>query len=279
MSEHLSKRLTEAWLQACPTGILALRDKQVIAANPALEQLTRIPAQQLIGQHIDDADNTVLQRLLSDAELIELSAAGQQTRWLKCTLKRLEEAPDKPLQLLFYQDVSEEIRAKQERDLLARKVEELDLTDALTGLANPRALGNALTAQVTRSRRYQNALSLALVEVRVNPAQTPLPDSIILKVSQFLRDRLRWADVIGRYSDNGFMLILPETEQQDADQLMSNICAESANLTLPQPYEQLSLQLDFGAAQWRKGMDTTRMVEQAQHNLGQTQAPPIAEPG
>ena len=59
----------------------------------------------------------------------------------------------------FFEEVTEQVKLKQENSALQQQVEELTITDELTGLANPRALNRALSSQVTRSRRYNNPLS------------------------------------------------------------------------------------------------------------------------
>ena len=72
-----------------------------------------------------------------------------------------------------------------------------DITDALTGMANRKATIQALAAQVTRSRRYGNLLSLGAM--RLTHPDLPdigLPDASILALAHYLRERLRWADIV-----------------------------------------------------------------------------------
>jgi GGDEF domain-containing protein len=277
MTEDLSKLMPEAWMQACPTGVLVVSENHIAAANSALERMTRIPARELLGASVRNTRDPKLRPLLTAEGLLHWPAVGAPARWFKCTSAQIEKAPGEMLELRFYQDVSDEIHAQQERDALALKVAQLDLTDALTGLANRRALGHALTAQVTRSRRYHNLLSLALVRIGNEQTPRPLADGVILRVSQFLRNRLRWADIIGRYSDDVFMLILPETDLKAANHLLSAICAQSV---LPDISGQdAPLPLQCGLAQWRKGMDSARLVENAQAKLGAGNVRGVAQPG
>jgi diguanylate cyclase (GGDEF)-like protein len=168
--------------------------------------------------------------------------------------------------LLFPED--ELARLRRERDELARKVEALTLTDELTGLANRRALEHTLGAQVTRSRRYHNPLTIALVQIRVPDHSTPYPDALVLGVSRFLRDRLRWADSIGRFTEDLFLLILPETGCEAAEGLLRDVRDAAARLDLPGIPPGDSPCLGLGIAEWQRGMDAARLVAIARQALG-----------
>jgi len=266
MSNELLGLISEDWLKACPTGVLVTDGQRILWANPALERMTGGRARQLMDAGADQQDAALLEKLVSTEGLLGLTGDNGAEAWLFCETASVT-AAEQSLKLRFFQDVSGEVTAAKERDRLARKVEELDLTDALTGLANPRALSKALNAQVTRSRRYGNPLSLALVHVEAVGVETPVPDGVILSVSRFLRERFRWVDVIGRYTANNFMLILPETARESADELLTKIRAEADGITAPPPHEAVTIQLSSGVAQWTKGMDAARLVAATEQDL------------
>jgi diguanylate cyclase (GGDEF)-like protein len=169
------------------------------------------------------------------------------------------QAPGKTLK--FFQDVTELMQLRQENERLRQQVEELTITDSLTGLANRRALTNSLNAQVTRSRRYQNPLSLVALELvdDSRPAAEIEPETI-LTASRFLRDRLRWVDVIGRWDHNQFFIILPETEEAHGLELLNNIVSE---FPASNPDMATSLHLQFGLAEWQKGCDSRKLMQLA----------------
>ena len=113
------------------------------------------------------------------------------------------------------------MKLKQEVNALHQQVEDLTITDELTGLANPRALNSALNSQVTRSRRYNNPLCLAVMElVDETDPEASLSDDAILATSRHLRDRLRWVDTIARWDHNHFVVILPETNAEHGSDLI-----------------------------------------------------------
>ncbi len=270
MKSELTKMPPLDLLRACPLGVLILCDGRVSWMNPELERLTGLDNSNLAA--VDAEADLRLRRLLADERLIELRTPDADDVWLLCRSVELKAGDGVALRLRFFTDVSAEVQAKQERDLLARKVEELELTDPLTGLANRRALGNALAAQVTRSRRYHNRLSLGMVRVRIAGLETPLPDGVVLAVSRFLRERLRWADVIGRWDPDSFMLVLPETGKEDATALLKTIRDEADAVRLPAPHNELPVTLQTGLSQWNKGMDPARLVAEASEELAREAA-------
>jgi diguanylate cyclase (GGDEF)-like protein len=86
-------------------------------------------------------------------------------------------------------------------------------------------------------------------------------------VSRYLRDRLRWVDQIGRWADDEFLLVLPETAVDDARGLIDKIRNEQASMQLPQPYDDLHPRLAFGLACWNKGDDMRTLLRRAQQDL------------
>lgn len=266
MNTDLAGLVSAEWLRACPTGVLVQGPQGVLWLNPALEQLLGVSLERL-------QEPTERERLegLMDAEgLREVRRADGGLHWLRCQPVQIPGQGDMPLRLLFCQEASAEVRLAQERDGLAQQVRELTLTDALTGLANRRALGQALAAQVTRSRRYLNPLTLALA--RVHWAEAPVPDAVLLCVARFLRERLRWADIIGREEADCFMLILPETDWEAGAALTRTIREEAAQLSLPAPYAGPP-RLSLGVTQWQKGQDGARLVAAARAALASDSPP------
>lgn len=166
--------------------------------------------------------------------------------------------------LLIVHDDTELQRLREENAALR-------LTDELTGLPNRRAISQALELQISRSRRYGNPLAVVLVHLGVAEEQVELlhdsADQLVLGVSRFLRDRLRWVDQIGRWEDNLFLLVLPETSREHAQHLTDKIHDELEGLRLPAPLETLRPHLGFGIATWDKGDDLRTLLRDASREL------------
>jgi PleD family two-component response regulator len=90
---------------------------------------------------------------------------------------------------------------------------------------------------------------------------TALPDTSILVMTQYLRERLRWADVIGRYEDQLFLLVMPETAIEDAENLLQQIVNECRGGALQELGDNPVPELKFGVSAWSKGDDAQRLIK------------------
>ncbi len=164
-------------------------------------------------------------------------------------------------------DSSELELLREENRRLKQQVEELSITDELTGLTNRRALKRALETQVTRSRRYHNPLSVMLIEVALEDSTEEPGDEIILAVSRFLGESLRWVDMIARWDKQQFILVLPETAIDDGQRLLQKIRQGFGQSELFTQFSDSSTLLYVGLAEWQKGDDVRLLLQRASKAL------------
>jgi len=253
----------QALYDVCPTGMLALdRTPTIRWLNPALEKMLDLSGKELIGKHKDHLP-AELHALFDETDVLHLSLNGSGERWLRRDVREVVDGSDNALRLHFYQDISLQVASRQECEQLRKQVEALTITDELTGLANRRAVLQALSTQVTRSRRYGNLLTLGAVGItHPGDPMLALPEVSILSFSQYLRERLRWSDTIGRFEDQLFLLLMPETAEADAAQLLGQIhqeCQAGALKELPNnaPVPRVAV----SACAWSKGDDPQRLLK------------------
>lgn len=101
------------------------------------------------------------------------------------------------------------------------KLEHLALTDGLTGLANNRAFWEALHRELSRARRFNNPLSLLMLEIDrfklVNDTYGHLKgDEALRGIAQIMGLCSRTMDTAARFGGDEFALILPQTTKADA---------------------------------------------------------------
>lgn len=133
-----------------------------------------------------------------------------------------------------------EVEEQQARNAaLVETLQVLVRQDHLTGLANRRALTEALTAAVQRARRSGQHLGLIMLDVDHFKALNDshghaVGDHVLKVVADCLRRRLRVTDVAARYGGEEFVILLPGGGPEDtllvADELRRQIAAATAGV-------------------------------------------------
>lgn len=105
-------------------------------------------------------------------------------------------------------------------DLYA-KTKNLAIKDELTDLYNRRYLQQILPMEVKRAKRFARPVSVLMVDIdsfkRYNDAYGHLEGDKVLKgFAKLLRDNLREVDVIVRFGGEEFLIVLPNTNRQQA---------------------------------------------------------------
>jgi len=104
---------------------------------------------------------------------------------------------------------------------LYERERQLAITDGLTQIYNRRYALELAEREIERARRYQRPLAMILADIdhfkRVNDTYGHLAgDAVLYEVAQRCRRRLRDFDVLGRYGGEEFLVVLPETEAEEA---------------------------------------------------------------
>jgi diguanylate cyclase (GGDEF)-like protein len=100
--------------------------------------------------------------------------------------------------------------------------------DSLTGLFNRRAFKKKIHEEFERSKRYHNPLSLLILDIdnfkTINDTYGHHGgDAALVRISETLREKTRQSDFPSRYGGEEFVLVLPETDLENALQVASKI--------------------------------------------------------
>jgi two-component system, cell cycle response regulator len=103
-----------------------------------------------------------------------------------------------------------------------RAIEELEqraVTDALTGLYNPRYLREFLHHQIERAKRSGESTAVLMLDLdnfkQINDLHGHLTgDEMLVAVASAIRDSVRSADVVARYGGDEYAVVLPGADRQ-----------------------------------------------------------------
>jgi diguanylate cyclase (GGDEF)-like protein len=104
---------------------------------------------------------------------------------------------------------------------LFNDVQQLAMTDPLTGLYNRRHFFELAKREVSRALRMNVPLSLLMLDVdyfkKVNDTfGHGVGDSVLCTIADMCSNRLRAVDLLGRYGGDEFIFVLPETDAEGA---------------------------------------------------------------
>ena len=129
--------------------------------------------------------------------------------------------------------------AEAQRREQTAQLEQMALTDALTGLANRRAFDDTFDREWRRCARSDVAFSVGLVDIdyfkTFNDTYGHMAgDACLRQVAQaMLHCFKRPGDLVARYGGEEFALIMPGTDADGALQLCESVCDAIRSLNLP----------------------------------------------
>lgn len=104
---------------------------------------------------------------------------------------------------------------------LREKISLVTTTDELTGLHNRRYLQERLEAEISRAKRYNTKLSCLLFDIDFFKVVNDMygydwGDVLLKKIAELLSNFIRKEDILTRYGDEEFIVILPNTKEENA---------------------------------------------------------------
>lgn len=270
MLEQLNPTQLSTMLNSAPIGMLVLDGEGKVSwINDNLAEILGERCQELTGQSATTVTDSLRDLFKPEGEVtLEATLEHEAITWLTMTVNLSEK-----LKAKYFIDISTLSNLINERDRLLAQVQALSIKDDATGLLNRRGIFQALEPQVSRSRRYDNLLSVLTIKI-VNYEDLKQQfsdeelDTLMLTISQVLNDQMRWADTIGRLDEDEILMVLPETEASIAQQLADKIQSRLAELFVPALADKsFELRTRFGMAQWQKGEDVTLLMRRAREKM------------
>lgn len=96
--------------------------------------------------------------------------------------------------------------------------------DALTGLLNLRGFSTLAERVIRQARRYSRVFTILMIDIRMrDTASDDVATSVMQEVARAVLATCRDADVLIRYADHQFVMLLPETAIEGAQEVAGRV--------------------------------------------------------
>lgn len=275
LEEELSREqaINRAIVHTSPNGLLLYTEQgHCILANDSAARMVGASVDLLLKQNFRELQSWKASGLLDAAmhalggepvhKLLNFTSTfGKQTD-CQVTLMPLEARGQRML-LVVAKDVSALMNANRELDQLARR-------DALTGLHNRFAASERLRDEFVRSQRSSVAFSVLLLDVdhfkRVNDTHGhDVGDQVLQVVARQIKASVRASDFVARFGGEEFLVILPDTDAQEAEVVAEKI-RRAVDACEPPVVGRVTLSV--GLSEWRDDLpDEGLLVRRADEAL------------
>jgi diguanylate cyclase (GGDEF)-like protein/PAS domain S-box-containing protein len=195
----------------------------------SLEELRAIPFIERV--HPEDRERTEAEAaaLFQGSETLvfenRYSAKDGSWHWLRWSSQL---SPDESLIYARAADVTELKQIEAEREELLGQVQDLARQDALTGLPNRRFLQELMPREMARARRSRSPLCLAIIDIdhfkSYNDTHGHLAgDEVLCACAREWDGALRGEDTLVRFGGEEFLVLLPETELEQAAEIVERL--------------------------------------------------------
>lgn len=154
------------------------------------------------------------------------------------------------------------IRDITEIKKLEAEIKKLSIMDKLTQVFNRPKIDEFLQCELERSERSKSPYSIILVDIdalrKINDSYgNHVGDELLVAVAEILKQNVRATDMVGRWSGEEFLIVLPDTEEKGAMTLAEKIrtTIEETNFKTVE-----KLTASFGVTAYRKDLLPATLV-------------------
>ncbi|MGM0518508.1 MAG: diguanylate cyclase [Campylobacterota bacterium] len=151
-----------------------------------------------------------------------------------------------------------------------KQLEKLATTDSLTGLYNRVKTDEFLNYEVIRFRRYGNTFSILILDLDdfkvLNDTFGHQTGDVVLKIfSDILQKSVRKSDMVGRWGGEEFLVIMPETNLENAIQIGEKIAKNLREYYFD--FISRSITTSVGAGEFRREDSIKTLFARVDENL------------
>ncbi len=158
----------------------------------------------------------------------------------------VEKYKDEVVQLFDY--LADQIAIALDNAVMHQRVQELSVTDGLTKLYNRRFMNNRLEELWARAVRHSEPLSIILSDVdnfkSINDTYGhDRGDEVLREVARIFKETARKEDLVARYGGEEFLIVMANTETQEAVELANRIGEMARRKVYPWADRKVTLSL------------------------------------
>ncbi len=150
---------------------------------------------------------------------------------------------------------------------LYKQMEQQAVTDSLTGLYNRHFFNEALQREIKRADRYGYPLTILMMDVdnfkAYNDLHGHLKGDVLLKeIAAQIKSHVRASDLLARFGGDEFVLILPETDINQAQAIIKKLDA-----AVSETFSRDRLGISIGSALLQPDMTPQSLLAEADRSL------------
>lgn len=178
----------------------------------------------------------------------------------------------KEADLYLWQAFGATASAALQNALLHEKVQQLAITDPLTGIHNRRGFALLASQQIKQAQRYSHPLTLLMLDLdhfkMVNDHYGhQVGDQVLAKITQRLSEILRAADLLGRYGGEEFIILLSNTNKEEGEVIARRLLERVREAPVPTDGGEIKITISIGLASGRDTLDLESLINEADQAL------------
>lgn len=271
--------------------------KDIAQAEHYLEEI--VQRQEEIKQRLGEAKLIMKQMVTSlISNIEELSdSTGEYHDKLEYYSEKINQTDDIEVLNQFVVEIMEETKqmqktalnyrndflaARAEASLAQDKINQLETElqqmgekvheDHLTGILNRRGLDEAFERETSRSVRHQAPLCFAVLDIdnfkQLNDTHGhKVGDDALVYLVESIKETTRPEDIVSRYGGEEFVILLPNTELEEAMQILSRVRRNLTKKFFLHDNNRLLITFSAGVAQFRPGEAQESIFKRADEAL------------